>query len=128
MAIIRLNQRRRNIMPVRKYAEIEKVKVNTADAVGVTKMVPVGKNEGWDGYTLRVFKIAPGGHTPRHTHDWEHVNYIISGKGKLFLDGKEYEMSEKDFAFVPPNALHQFQNPYDKDFEFICVVPNRGEY
>jgi quercetin dioxygenase-like cupin family protein len=115
-------------MPVIKYGSMERKKIEGNGILDVTKAVPVGKNEGWDGHTMRVFRIAPGGHTPRHQHDWEHVNYIIAGKGKLFLDGKEYEVSEKDFAFVPPNALHQFQNPFDKDFEFICIVPNKGEY
>jgi len=115
-------------MPIRRYSEIPEIRITSGDVVGVTKKIPVGKDEGWEGYTMRVFKIAPGGHAPKHKHNWEHVNYIIAGKGKLFLDGKDYEISEKDFAFVPPNALHQFQNPYDKDFEFICIVPNRGEY
>jgi quercetin dioxygenase-like cupin family protein len=115
-------------MPVIKYKEVEHKKIEGEGIAHVTKAVPIGKNVGWDGHTMRVFRIAPGGHTPRHQHDWEHVNYIISGKGKLFLDGKEYEVNEKDFAFVPPNTPHQFQNPYDKDFEFICIVPDKGEY
>ncbi|MCP4706044.1 MAG: cupin domain-containing protein, partial [candidate division Zixibacteria bacterium] len=42
--------------------------------------------------------------------------------------GVKHEVSEKDYAFVPPNTEHQFSNPFDKDFEFICIVPNRGEY
>lgn len=114
-------------MPVRKYSELEEIPLAMNDALGVTKKVPIGKAEGWEGYTLRVFKIAPGGHTPRHRHDWEHVNYIMSGRGRLMIDGAEHEVAEKDFALVPPNALHQFRNPYDEDFEFICIVPNRGE-
>lgn len=115
-------------MAVIKYSEMERKIIEGPGIANVTKAVPIGKNVGWEGYTMRVFKIAPGGHTPKHRHDWEHVNYIISGKGKLFLDGTEYEVSERDFSFVPPNAEHQFQNPYDKAFEFICVVPNKGEY
>jgi quercetin dioxygenase-like cupin family protein len=114
-------------MPVRKYADIKEVRLTLDDAVGVTKRVAIGKEEGWAGYTLRVFKIAPGGHTPEHQHDWEHVNYVISGKGRLFMAGTEHEIVEKDFAFVPPNTLHQFRNPYDQDLEFICIVPSRGE-
>lgn len=115
-------------MSVRKYADIEEVQVTWGDAVGVSKKIPIGKNEGWEGYTLRAFKIAPGGHTPKHQHDWEHVNYVISGRGRLIMAGVEHEIAETDFALVPPNTQHQFQNPYDKDLEFICIVPNRGEY
>jgi mannose-6-phosphate isomerase-like protein (cupin superfamily) len=44
------------------------------------------------------------------------------------LAGTEHEIVKKDFAFVPPNTLHQFRNPYDQDLEFICIVPNRGEH
>ncbi|MEP0827626.1 MAG: cupin domain-containing protein [bacterium] len=115
-------------MPVRKFGEIEETEVSSGDVLGVTKKIPIGKKEGWEGYSLRVFKIAPGGHTSKHQHDWEHVNYIISGKGRLMIDGVMHEVEEKDFALVPPNKIHQFQNPYDRDFEFICIVPNRGEY
>ncbi|MBN2409768.1 MAG: cupin domain-containing protein [Candidatus Aminicenantes bacterium] len=115
-------------MPVRKYADIEEVRLTMDDAVGVSKKVPIGKEEGWEAYTLRVFTIAPGGHTPKHQHDWEHINYVISGKGRLTLSGTDHEIAEKDFAFVPPNTEHQFRNPYDQDFEFICIVPNHGEY
>ena len=115
-------------MPVIKHGEINEVKVEMDGVVGVTKKIPIGKKEGWDGYTMRVFKIAPGGNTPKHKHDWEHVNHIIAGRGKLMIDGVEHEVGEKDYAFVPPNTDHQFSNPYDEDFEFICIVPNRGEY
>jgi len=114
-------------MPIRKYADIKEVPLAMDGAVGVSKKVPIGKPEGWADYTLRVFTIAPGGHTPKHQHGWEHVNYVISGKGRLMMAGTEHEVVEKDFAFVPPNTVHQFRNPYDQDFEFICIVPDRGE-
>ncbi len=115
-------------MPVRKYNEIPEVDVNMDGVVGTTKRVPISKDEGWTDHTVRIFKIAPGGHTPKHQHDWEHVNYVMSGKGRLTIAGKPHELSHKDFAFVPPNTEHQFENPYDEPFEFICIVPNRGEY
>ena len=37
-------------------------------------------------------------------------------------------IEEAEVAFVPSNTEHQFSNPFDKDFEFICIVSNRGEY
>ena len=115
-------------MPVRKYDEIEANKVEMEGAENVYKKVPIGQKEGWSDYTMRTFTIGPGGHSPRHSHDWEHVNYVIQGKGRLMIDDKEQDVNERDFAFVPANIEHQYSNPYDKDFEFICIVPNRGEY
>jgi len=115
-------------MPVIKNGSSAEIDVAMDGVKGVTKKVPIGKAEGWQDHTLRVFKIAPGGNTPKHNHDWEHVNYIMSGKGKLMIDGREHIVEERDFALVPPGSEHQFTNPFDADFEFICIVPNRGEY
>jgi len=115
-------------MPVIKHSELKQTPVDMDGAKAVTKKIPVGAKEGWDGYTMRVFTISPGGFTPKHSHDWEHVNHIVRGRGKLMINGAHHDMNEKDFALVPPNTEHQFSNPYDKPFEFICIVPNRGEY
>jgi len=115
-------------MPVIKPEEIKEIKVEMDGVKNVTKKITVGRDQGWKDYTMRVFTIGPGGYTPKHSHDWEHVNHIVSGRGKLMIDGVEHEVGEKDYAFVPPNTEHQFSNPYDEPFEFICIVPNKGEY
>ena len=41
--------------------------------------------EGWDGYVMRVIELAQGGYSPRHTHEWPHINYILEGHGSLRL-------------------------------------------
>jgi quercetin dioxygenase-like cupin family protein len=115
-------------MSVIKYEQMNLKPITMDEADKVSKAIVVGKDEGWDGYAMRVFSLGPGGHTPKHQHDWEHVNYIMKGKGRLLIDGQEQDVKENDFAFVPPGAEHQFSNPYDEPFEFICIVPNRGEY
>lgn len=115
-------------MPVVRYDEMNLQKIAPEGSRGVSKAVVISKNEGWKDNTMRVFRLEPGGHSPRHSHDWEHINYVISGRGKLRLGEQIFELAEKDFAFVPENTEHQFQNPFDEPFEFICIVPNRGEY
>ncbi len=115
-------------MPVKKYEEISLAEVTMDGVKNTLKANVIGAPEGWSDYTLRVFRIGKDGYTPRHRHDWEHVNYIIKGRGRLLIDDTWHELSANDFAFVPPNVEHQFVNPYDEDFEFICIVPNRGAY
>ncbi len=115
-------------MPVIKYEQMNLAPIVMDKADKVSKAVVIGENEGWDEYAMRVFSIAPGGHTPKHKHDWEHVNYIIKGRGRVEIKGEISEISENDFAFVPPGAEHQFTNPYEEALEFICIVPKRGEY
>lgn len=113
-------------MPVVPYRKITLKSIKGDMVAHLTGRNVIGPDEGWENHTLRVFRLGPDGHSPHHEHDWEHINYVISGRGRLTIDGVVHELGPKDFAFVPPNAKHQFENPYDEDFEFICIVPNRG--
>jgi quercetin dioxygenase-like cupin family protein len=113
-------------MPVVKYGSIQREEVTMKGVSQVTRSNVIGPPEGWAENTMRVFTIAPGGFTPHHQHDYEHVNYVIKGKGTLTIGDETFKLEEKDFAFVPPNAMHQFRNPNAEPFEFICIVPQRG--
>jgi quercetin dioxygenase-like cupin family protein len=113
-------------MPVIKHANITLDDVEMEGVVSTSKANIIGSEEGWKDHTMRLFRIAPGGNTPHHQHDWPHINYVTKGKGSLTIGDKTHEISEGDYAFVPPDTMHQFRNPNDEDFEFICIVPNRG--
>ncbi len=106
--------------------KVEKRLVTHPEAKDALMKVLISPLEGWEGYVMRVFEVEPGGYTPRHSHPWPHINYVISGRGKLFLDGKENEISGGSFAYVPSGQTHQFQNTGDEKLEFICIVPEEG--
>lgn len=74
-------------------------------------------------FHLRVFDIAPGGHTPKHTHDWEHEVFVVSGEGKISLSDRDEPLVAGDAVFVEPNELHQFVNDGSGTMRMICVVP-----
>lgn len=88
--------------------------------------VLVGPNEGWSDHVMRVFELQPGGFTPKHSHDWPHINFILKGEGTLFLNGVENPVSAGSYAYVPGNELHQFKNAGNEPFMFICIVPKEG--
>ncbi len=115
-------------MPLFKHDEITLLPVNMEGVSGARKANIIGPSQGWKSHMLRVFRIAPGGFTPHHQHDWKHVNYIMKGKGTLTIGDEVTEVAAGDFALVPPNTMHQFRNPYAEEFEFICIVPERGAY
>lgn len=99
----------------------------TLDGVqGVSIAKVIGPDQGWKDHAMRQLRLEPGGFTPHHQHDWEHINYITKGCGKLQIGDTTYNVKQGDYAFVPPDTMHQFLNPSDEDFEFICIVPNRG--
>ncbi|MGE5398443.1 MAG: cupin domain-containing protein [Chitinophagales bacterium] len=115
-------------MYVGHISEIPGLEINVPDvALNVVKQALVGPKEGWQGWVMRLFTIAEGGYTPRHTHPWPHINYIVRGKGTLFLDGQNYEVEPGSVAYVPGDAEHQFKNNSGEDFSFICIVPEEGD-
>ena len=74
-------------------------------------------------YALRMIEIEPGGNSPQHTHPYEHENFVVQGKGRLFIEGVWYDLKEGDVAFVPAGVLHQYVNAGDSVFKFLCGIP-----
>jgi quercetin dioxygenase-like cupin family protein len=58
--------------------------------------------------------MAPGAvshpETGGHTHQWEHVVYVLQGSGTLVCGDQSYTVSEGDAVLVPPNVRHQWKN------------------
>jgi len=96
------------------------------DAKDASVKVLVGSNEGWDDHVMRVFELQVGGYTPKHTHDWPHINLVLEGSGILFLNGIENKVEAGAYAYIPSNELHQFKNSGNQVFRFICIVPKEG--
>lgn len=115
-------------MPTGNSRDVLGVTVQHPEAKGATMKVLVGPDFGWDNHVMRLFELAPGGYTPRHAHEWPHINYIVSGKGTLFLNGEENELDAGGYAYVPAGEIHQFQNTGAEPFQFICIVPKEGHY
>jgi len=115
-------------MYVKNLRDIEKVPMNMEGASAVMKQMAVGKDEGWKDHAMRVFTISEMGHTPKHAHEWPHINYIISGSGILHMNGEEFPVEQGDVAYVPEGIEHQFRSASGEDFVFICIVPEKGEY
>jgi len=100
-----------------------------ADVVGASRQMVFGSADGVPNFSCRVFTLEPGGHTPYHDHESEHMNYILAGSGALIdKDGTEHALVAGDFAFVEPHEKHQFINRSTSEgFQFICVVPKQYE-
>ena len=114
-----------SVMKIRSSKEVEEVEVGMEGAKDVTKKVLIGMEEGSSNIIMRRFTVRPGGHTPRHQHNYEHLVRVEKGKGVVIDEnGKEHEVTVGQNVFVEANKDHQFKNPYEEPFEFICVIPN----
>ncbi|MFO8057103.1 MAG: cupin domain-containing protein [bacterium] len=107
------------------YLDIPEKEVDEEGAQGVFIRVLIGPDDGADNFTMRRFRVRPGGYTPRHDHDWEHEVYVLSGKGELASAEGPKGIKAGDVIFVPAGETHQFKNASDSDLEFICVIPGQ---
>jgi len=113
------------IMKIVHLQQLEKQKVKRDGAEKTLKQVVLSAKDGAPVYALRVFTVEPGGYTPFHRHNYEHMNYIIEGEGILVNEkGIEQPIEKADFALVLPDEKHQYRNISEKhNLVIICGVP-----
>ena len=59
---------------------------------------------------MRQFEIAVGGHTPKHTHPYEHEVFVLEGEGVVLEGDHEHALRSGDVVYVQPDEMHQFRN------------------
>jgi len=116
-------------MKINSISKVEKVKLNIEGAKDTYKQIPISKNDGTPSFSFRVFTLEPNGYTPYHTHPFEHINYIMEGKGAVVMEGGEERPVKKgDFVLILPDERHQYKNKSArKPFIVICAVPKEYE-
>ncbi|NDJ75100.1 MAG: cupin domain-containing protein [Chloroflexi bacterium] len=85
------------------------------------------KHDGAPVYALRLIEVAPGGHTPRHSHPYEHENFVIEGQGRVLLGDEWYDLKSGDAVLVPGDMQHTYENTGDVPFMFLCGIPVANE-
>ncbi len=116
-------------MLIRNIDQTPMTPVQMPGVQGASMAVMVGRQDGAPNFALRQFKVEPGGHTPRHSHDYEHEVFIVSGSGTILLEGAQRPIRAGDTIYVPANEEHQFRSASD-GLRFLCLVPvsrNCGE-
>lgn len=94
------------------------------EAPGVTiRWVIDEPRDGAPNYALRIIEVAPGGHTPRHTHPYEHENFVVEGQGRVLIDDTWHDIGPGSVVFVPAGVLHTYENTGAEPFKFLCGIP-----
>jgi quercetin dioxygenase-like cupin family protein len=97
------------------------VEQDGAEACSIRELIT--HREGAPTFAMRQFEVSPGGHTPLHTHPWEHEVFILSGEGLLETASGGVAFSSGDAILVPPGELHSFRNTGSDPLRFLCMIP-----
>jgi quercetin dioxygenase-like cupin family protein len=111
-------------MRVQNYQDIDMKEVEMEGANGCRVRQLVGQVDQAPNFAMRQFEVAPGGHTPKHFHDYEHEVFVLEGEGVVVDGDQEQPLSSGDVVYVAPNDVHQFRNTGDSPMRFLCLVPN----
>jgi quercetin dioxygenase-like cupin family protein len=110
-------------MKVEKSSNIAKRPVEMEGVKGTEIRWLISKEDGANNFAMRMFEIAPGGHTPLHKHKHEHEIFAVEGEGILVYEGKEYQFGRDYVMFVPGGKEHQFKNRGNNVLKFLCLIP-----
>ncbi len=109
---------------VRKMDEVAERDVsNGREVVGVGKRVLIGPAEQAPTFAVRLFTLAPGGHTPAHAHPFEHGVIVLAGRGEVHTAQGPQPLEPGTVVYVPPGEHHQFRNTGSDPLKFLCIVP-----
>jgi len=102
--------------------ELENMEESGAEGIGVRWLVT--RDDGAPNFAMRLFELKPKGHSPLHSHYWEHEVYILEGECRVKCEGQERNASAGYVVFIPPNAEHLFANVGKSTLKFLCLVPH----
>jgi len=110
---------------IRNIHETEMSPVQMDGVKGASMAVMIGRDDQAPHFAMRSFAVEPGGHTPKHQHDYEHEVYVVAGQASVLLEGQQHELRAGDSVLVPANELHQFtvSDGATEHFRFLCMVP-----
>ena len=87
------------------------------------RKILIGTDEG-PNFSMRKFRIEPGGNIPEHRNTVEHEQYVLSGSARIGIGENIYEVTKDDVVFIPAGIPHWYEVVGDEPFEFLCSVPN----
>ena len=72
--------------------------------------------------TFQLARVAPGGISKRHAHEWDQANWISSGEAEVEVGGKVFRLGAGDSIVIPGGKPHSFSNPGETPLVLVAVL------
>ena len=99
-----------------KIGKVEGARTELHDRLGLT------------GAEISVNTLPAGASVPFvHAHKAnEEIYFILSGKGKVIVDGEDIDLNEGDWIRIAPAGKRQFFASADSPISYICIQVKAG--
>jgi mannose-6-phosphate isomerase-like protein (cupin superfamily) len=74
------------------------------------------------GYSLAHARLPLGAASLPHSLKGSELYYILQGKGQLFINSENRELTKGDSALVPPMSIQYIKNIGEEELLFLCIV------
>jgi len=72
--------------------------------------------------------LAPGESVGEHkTEGREEALVVLAGTATVVVEGEVFEVGAKQFAYIPPESIHNVTNRTDKPVEYVYVTAPVGD-
>ena len=111
-------------MIIKNAHDVPATAVKMEGASNVSVRVIFGPVDKAPTFAMRIFELEPGGHTPYHSHPFEHEVVILSGDIVVVGEQGPQSLKPEQMLLIGPNEKHQFKNPSVTQIaRFMCLVP-----
>lgn len=108
---------------VKSSKDVEVEDVEGAEGITIQKLIV--EKHGSKNIRMRKFTMKPGAWMVLHEHEnIEHLQYFLKGHVKLTMGDEVYDVKKDDIVFIPVGAAHKYENKWDEDAQFLCIIPN----
>ena len=124
-------------MTIIKVHVTEGKRIDTAPTTGATvSLLMDGEVLGTTTYlTSLTCTLEPGSQIrPLHSHrDSDEISYVVSGKGRFWIEGETCEIGPGDLILQPANSKHTVKNTGEVPLVLLCFhsspnIRKKGRY
>jgi mannose-6-phosphate isomerase-like protein (cupin superfamily) len=88
---------------------------------GEQRLAAADRSLGVQGFEVWMRRLEPGAHSVEEQHDGELVVLVLSGCGKLLIDGGPQRFAAPCTVLVPPHRPFQFVNHGSEPMQMVAV-------
>lgn len=97
--------------------------ITAGDGTRLRELLHPGCDYDFSGrYSLARAVLPPRASSFKHRLKTDEVYYILSGRGRMYIDDESAAVEAGDAIDIPPGSIQWIENTSDIELAFLCIV------